>query len=187
MRCDFCNSDEANINLIKIIDNRIEKINVCSKCIKKLTLSSGDEFIEDVADMLSKIFEVDLTSNDDIDKRFFELVEDIDNIDGKKCKFCGMSLSAVKKKGQMGCSRCYESFEEELLPLLEAIHGSINYRGKVPDYADTSLKIQRKIQRLRYRLEEEVFIENFEEAARIRDAISKLKEKLKKDKRVKRK
>jgi len=186
MKCDFCNKNEASISLIKIIDSKIEKINVCTKCIKKLTLSSGEEFVEDVADMLSKIFEVDIPYKNDLDEKFFKLVEDLGPLGEQKCSFCKIKLSTVKKIGKLGCYKCYDSFREGLKPLIKTIHGSIKYKGKMPVSADENIKLQMEIQRLKGRLDEEIVIENFEEAAKIRDTIGKLKKRLDSGKKVKR-
>lgn len=186
MRCDFCDSENASISLIKIIDNRIEKINVCTKCIKKLTLSTTEDFVEDVADMLSKIFEVDISSKDDLDSKFFKLVSRLDKIGDQKCSSCDIKLSTVKKLGRMGCSRCYKSFREGLIPLLEAIHGSSEYKGRLPQKIDEGLKLKREIEELKYKLREEIFVENFEEAAKLKDTIDRLERRLNSGKKVKR-
>jgi protein arginine kinase activator len=134
--------------------------------------------------MLSKIFEVELPHKNDLDDKFFKLVKDLGHLGEQKCTFCGIKLSSVKKIGKMGCYKCYDSFRDSLKPLIKTIHGSVKYKGKMPVSADENIKLQMEIQRLKAKLAEEIVVENFEEAAKIRDTIGLLKTKLDSDKRV---
>ena len=88
-----------------------------------------------------------------------------------KCSGCGMKYADFKKTGQLGCSRCYDTFRRNLAPLIRRIHGSTNHIGKSPVKARKATKAKTEMSRLKERLEEAIKKEEFEEAARIRDAI----------------
>ncbi len=74
----------------------------------------------------------------------------------------------------MGCSDCYDAFDENLIPLIKRIHGSNNHTGKVPKRKGGDLRIIRKIEDLREEMQRVVEEENFERAAEIRDEINEL-------------
>ena len=49
---------------------------------------------------------------------------------------------------------------------------------KIPLNCDKRLKIEKKIKDLKFKLEEQIIIENFEEAAKLRDKITSLQKQL---------
>jgi len=90
-----------------------------------------------------------------------------------KCQFCGLTYADFKKKARLGCSRCYSVFKVQLLPLLKKIHGSINYAGKSVKNAQGH-NLSGDAKELKIRLERAVNLEEYEEAARLRDELKKL-------------
>jgi protein arginine kinase activator len=92
----------------------------------------------------------------------------------RSCPFCGMDLKNIKKLGKMGCPNCYSEFKNILLPIIKAIHKNIEHKGKIPENTSGQIKLEKSIRDLRNRLKREIFVENFEEAARIRDEIKQL-------------
>jgi len=49
-----------------------------------------------------------------------------------KCRTCGLSFGSYRKTLFLGCSDCYTSFHEQLLPELRKFHGSIRHAGRRP-------------------------------------------------------
>ena len=70
--------------------------------------------------------------------------------------------------------RCYETFRESLFPLLRKIHGSTHHVGKFPKEVESDILIERKIRELKHRLTRAIKLEEYEEAAKIRDRIKEL-------------
>jgi protein arginine kinase activator len=92
------------------------------------------------------------------------------------CPACGFTQSEFKKLGRLGCPACYDVFENELGPVLRAMHRGLEHKGKVPkNYLNAKRRLA-KIQELEASLAEAVLAERFEEAAAIRDQIKSLKE-----------
>jgi protein arginine kinase activator len=54
----------------------------------------------------------------------------------------------------------------------------MEHKGKVPVKSSNDVKIEKEIRDLKYQLKEEVTVENFEVAAKLRDTIKKLQKKL---------
>ena len=93
-----------------------------------------------------------------------------------RCEGCGLDYSQFKKSGQLGCSRCYVSFQKELLPVLRKIQGRLEHTGKVPRRCGLAIHIRRQMQDLRSDLKKAVEVEAFEEAAQIRDRLKELEQ-----------
>jgi protein arginine kinase activator len=176
MICDFCKSNEASIHLIKVTNNNVEKINLCMDCIKNYSFFSTEDFFNDLTKILSKFFEIDIkiSNKDDSDKLF----EGVSVDDNKKCSFCNIDLNTIKSIGRVGCANCYNEFRDVLNPIVKTIHGSLEHKGKVPVKSSNDVKIEKEIRDLKYQLKEEVTVENFEVAAKLRDTIKKLQKKL---------
>lgn len=176
MICDFCKSNEASIHLIKVINNNVEKINLCMDCVKNYSFFSTEDFFTDLTKILSKFFEIDIkiSNKDDSDKLF----ESVSVNDNKKCSFCNIDLDNIKSIGRVGCANCYNEFRDVLNPIIKTIHGCLEHKGKVPLKSSDDVKIEKEIRDLKYQLKEEVTVENFEVAAKLRDTIKKLQKKL---------
>lgn len=95
-------------------------------------------------------------------------------VDQQTCPSCGISFKEFRSQGRLGCPHDYIAFQNELLPLLENIHGETQHVGKVPKRAPQASQHQFKLVRLRSQLRTAVEDELYEEAARIRDEIQKI-------------
>jgi protein arginine kinase activator len=84
------------------------------------------------------------------------------------CPYCGTKYGEFHTLGQLGCPADYEAFHTGLLPLLQRIHGSTEHSGKCPRRVS---RPQAELIRLRRELRSAVELEDFEEAARLRDLI----------------
>lgn len=99
-----------------------------------------------------------------------------------KCPKCGLSYDDFKKTGRLGCSQCYSTFEATLVPLVKRIHGSAEHFGKAPaEVAKTpkpaAKKKPNRLEELKGRLQRAVKLEEFEEAAKLRDKIREFEKK----------
>ena len=93
------------------------------------------------------------------------------------CESCGMTWTEFREHSLLGCPLCYESFEEQLAPLLERAHeGATHHIGKVPKRAGADEHRQQRLLAMRKRLAEAVASEDYELAARLRDEIRQYEE-----------
>src|SRR6478672_11471089 len=59
--------------------------------------------------------------------------EEIGSLNARECPVCGIKFVEFRNSGRLGCPHDYEEFRDELLPLLENIHGDPpKHTGKVP-------------------------------------------------------
>ena len=93
---------------------------------------------------------------------------------GHQCTTCGMKFVEFRNSGRLGCPRDYDVFREELLPLLENIHGDTRHTGKKPHRLPVRQARAAELDQLREQLESAVHREAYEEAARLRDRIRQL-------------
>ena len=76
-----------------------------------------------------------------------------------------------------GCENCYEVFSEQLPQLLERIQAGTKHVGYVEE-TPSKEKIEHKIAELREVMQQAIAVENFEEAAKIRDEVRLLESKI---------
>ena len=88
-----------------------------------------------------------------------------------ECPHCGLKFTDFRNTGRLGCSHDYQIFKEELVPLLENIHGDARHCGKAPRQGSKHKEAENAIVQLRLKLKNAVNDEDYEEAARIRDKI----------------
>jgi len=160
MLCENCKIREAKITLVEVKDGETRTLHLCPICAEKLSLglpeksAAGSESPEEKTERGSRI------------KETRELV----------CPTCGMSFSEFAKKGRFGCPDCYCALEDKVKEILEEIHGSSLYRGRRYSTDRKVSELLKREKELEEALEKAVREENFEEAARIRDKLQKLRE-----------
>src|SRR5262245_5805442 len=91
--------------------------------------------------------------------------------DKQVCPVCQITFLEFRNSGRLGCPYDYEVFRDELMPLLENIHGETRHSGKVPRRAPRNTQQQTTLIQLRNELKRAVAAEDYEVAARLRDEI----------------
>ncbi len=94
----------------------------------------------------------------------------------RECDICGVKFVDFRNSGRLGCPHDYEVFRDELLPLLENIHGETKHCGKTPRRLPQNKQMQSELIQLRKQLLQAVNKEAYEEAAKLRDQIRRLEE-----------
>jgi protein arginine kinase activator len=93
-----------------------------------------------------------------------------------ECDLCGVKFVDFRNTGRLGCPHDYDVFREELVQLLENIHGETKHVGKVPRRQPRNKQAQAELTQLRKQLSQAVHREAYEEAAQLRDRIRRLEE-----------
>lgn len=168
MVCNVCGTNEATIHLTEIVNEQMVEIHLCETCAQE----KGTEFKAhfNVGDLLSGLT---------------DLAKEVTGA-GKtlaKCPNCGLSYEEFGRTGRLGCTECYEAFAKLLLPLIKRVQHSIQHVGKRPSRLAPPIRMSHDLRELQNRLQKSIQQEAFEEAARIRDQIQQLEEKLKKGKK----
>ena len=96
-----------------------------------------------------------------------------------ECPGCGLTFQRFLEIGKFGCPTCYDTFRERLPKVFGKLHsGSTTHEGKVPASFNEKVTIKKKIESLRAHMQDAIQVENFEEAAVLRDEIKEWKQKL---------
>jgi len=159
MLCDICHKKEATVHLTEIINDQITELHLCEECAKEKGSEVEQHF--DLADLLAGLTDFG--------------AKPAQKEDGSiKCPNCNMTYADLKKIGRLGCSQCYAIFKKSLAPLLKRIHGNTQHIGKSPKTLGKEAKQKTQAQILKAEMEKQIKMENFEEAAKLRDKIKEL-------------
>jgi len=165
MKCEKCKKNEAEIHFTQVKEGEVVSLNLCRECAEQHGLKGvkldSDEQPAFAPEQKSQVLK--------------DLAEPGGETASGSCPFCGSTLDDIKKTGRLGCGRCYFVFENQVDVLLRRIQGSSFHVGKRPGRAESqAINDQLKVRELKKRLSDAVKLENYEEAARLRDEILSL-------------
>lgn len=162
MKCDICGVREAKVVVYFIGgEGQVKnKLFLCPACSQEVSISKviGSNVQESVSS--TKIFP-------------------LEEQEGEQCSFCQWRWEDFLKMGVMSCSHCYDFYSEEINNWLSQNQGGVYHRGKVPLHWWRQKKIQSAIFRLRRDLQNAIEQENYEKAGHLKQAIEKLRSRLK--------
>ena len=157
MKCQRC-PKAAALHITEIhTEDQVEELHLCEECAQKYLYEPGAAKQTGVATAA---------------------VEEADESGGviHECEVCGIKFVDFRNTGRLGCPHDYVVFREELLPLLENIHGETKHVGKSPRRMPQNQQKQAELVTLRKQLAHAVNKEDYEEAARLRDLIRQAEE-----------
>lgn len=163
MLCSICQKNEAKVHLTQIVDDKMQKIDLCEECSKAKGVTDPAGF--SLADLL-----LGLGGSQDTEQRPPTKPGEL------TCTGCGLSQSDFKKSGRFGCPQCYATFADGLPGMLKTMHKGLRHAGKVPHAFRPRREASDLLKQLNRRLEKAIQTENFEEAAQLRDQIRALKQ-----------
>lgn len=163
----------------------------CRRCSKPATLHiteirKGEATEVHLCESCAKDYLQQADTNDDSSSEFeFDKLEDaseaLDDAEDPVCPNCGITFREFRKQGRLGCPHDYVAFRNELLPLLENIHGQTQHVGKTPRQVAVSPQrqdLQHQLVRLKSQLKAAIDEEKYESAAKLRDEIHSLESQL---------
>jgi protein arginine kinase activator len=164
MICQECKQRTATVHFTKIINGEKSEFHLCEPCAREkgdlMMGQSGGGFT--LNNLLSGLLNFDPTGGP------------VPAQQPMRCETCGMTYAQFSQVGRFGCADCYQSFASRLDPLLRRIHGSTTHTGKVPERSGGMIKKRKELHELRQQLQQKVQLEQFEEAAMLRDRIRAL-------------
>ena len=167
--CDRCHNAVATIHYKQTVNGKESRLHLCSACAAKeeslSSLSFGWE---------SDPFDALLGS--------FFLPHAAPSV--SRCPTCNQSLADVKRTGRFGCSDCYAAFEGRVD--LRPFSSPKGYRGKGAPSEQKAAEEEKKapaeqkassLSELKQQLKDAVAREDYESAAKLRDAVRALEKK----------
>ncbi|WP_147535716.1 UvrB/UvrC motif-containing protein [Bacillus marasmi] len=174
MICPECNQRPATLHFTKIVNGEKTEFHLCEKCAHE----KGEMFILNGApgfsinNLIAGLLNVEPKYKPNPQDAFKpqEVIQ---------CSHCSMTFPQFVKVGRFGCAKCYEAFNEHLIPLLKKVHsGNKDHRGKIPKRIGGSIQTRKTIDLLKEKIKEHIAHEEFEKAAQVRDEIRLLESKM---------
>jgi protein arginine kinase activator len=154
MKCQRC-TKAATMHITEVLgDEQFEELHLCEDCAQK--------YIYEPPKNAAKTAQA--------------AADDLEEVSPSRraCSVCGIKFVEFRNSGRLGCPADYDEFREELLPLLENIHGDTRHVGKTPRRRPQAPKAQSELIVLRKQLQQAVTKEAYEEAAQLRDRIRQI-------------
>ena len=161
MVCELCKQAQATVHLTEIVNEQMAELHLCEACANQKGAQMESHF--GLADLLGGLAD-------------FGKTPEPEEVSKEVCANCGMTYEDFRKVGRLGCAECYTAFKRGVGSLLKRIHGSTHHLGKSPARVVKPAKTKGELLELRRRLEQAIEMEEFEEAARLRDAIRRLEQ-----------
>lgn len=165
MKCTHCNEREANTHIKRIINGKKEEMHLCEECARELGVMEEFSF---------EPFSMDSLFGNLLGAGA-KALNSLSGID--RCTYCGTTFNDIVNSGRVGCSHCYDKFEEKLSPSIEKLHGRAKHIGKNISYTEEETPEQNEISeidKLKADLKLAVEEQRFEDAAVLRDKINEL-------------
>ena len=163
MLCEKCNKNRATVRYSEVINGKVSILSLCQECMDAQQKSDATGFRLAAPSPMRRI-----------------VVPPGVGASAKKktCPSCGVALHEVSASCVVGCGKCYEAFAGELDVLLPELHGAARHQGKALHIDDARERVRAELQTKRALLRSALKVENYEEAAALRDIIRSLQEEL---------
>ena len=167
MLCEQCGENEATVHVEAIApDGSSFSRELCQECASKLRPAFGGVQGLDISDFMTALLGRLRMGREKENDRFSAV-----------CPKCGMEYKEYKKTKVLGCAECYRAFREPLEEMLVTKYGSALFIGSAPGGRELHEDI-RRAQKVRDDLQKAIEQEEYETAARLRDELRALEEKL---------
>jgi protein arginine kinase activator len=183
MLCERCGVREANIRYIEVVNGVKTEHHLCSECAKELDFSEYSAVFDGddpIGKLLSGILGVQLAAHPKKEEEWDQIC----------CPACHTTYSEFVENSRFGCPHCYEVFDLLMRENVKRVQGSDTHTGKHPKFGRSEQEAPREavekaeltpeeeLSILQSKLQEAVAEEEFEDAAKYRDAIKALKERI---------
>ncbi|MFS8639413.1 MAG: UvrB/UvrC motif-containing protein [Symbiobacteriaceae bacterium] len=165
MRCERCGQREATVHQTVVTNGQKQESHLCVECAREVGAFPDFSFPTlSVQQLLSSFRGQTLPGAGSSPALKPE----------PTCRHCGMTYSQFAQSGMLGCPRCYQELEQQLMPLIKRIQGTTTHSGKVPKRTGGLARKRRDLKLLKAQLQRAVESERYEEAAKLRDQIRAL-------------
>ncbi|MCI8505136.1 MAG: excinuclease ABC subunit B [Lachnospiraceae bacterium] len=181
MLCEKCKVREANIRYTEVVGGVKTEYNLCSHCAREMDFGHYSAVFDTdypIGKLLADLFGLDVDGQESDE---FDLNQVV-------CPTCHTAYSDFVKDSRFGCPDCYRVFDLLMSENIKKVQGNDTHTGKKPLHnqeegqprkeEDEETKLLKSIELLDSRLKEAVQEEEYEAAARYRDEIRELKERL---------
>jgi protein arginine kinase activator len=156
-QCQFCGAD-ATVHLTDFVKKKKREMHLCEACAREHNLLPTPPGPQLNLQALLHLILGQTAAPPGADPA------------GLICPACGLKYAQFRADGRLGCPAEYDAFRDALEPLLERVHRAAAHVGKVPRTV-RSRRRSAELDELRAKLATAVSVEDYEEAARLRDLL----------------
>lgn len=149
MDCQKCGRKPATVFMTTVVGEELKRTDLCEDCARKSGAVHPSGFLS-AENLIAEMTQPSAAGTE-------------------KCPSCGYPADSLHKTGRLGCAVCYEKFSVTLTEALQESQKSLTHVGKRPGRKNA------RREDLEAELRQLIQSEQYEEAARIRDRIAKLK------------
>ena len=161
MLCQKCHKNRATTRYAEVVDGKVTDLRLCEECLSTHQNAAATGFdLSSVTPAVRRSAEP-ITLND---SGAFHLT----------CQACGTEIAQVFQTGAVSCALCYDAFAEPMKSILRNLHGGLIHRGKAAHVDDRRARVRGDMRAKRALLKASLRMENYEEAAVLRDEIRSL-------------
>ncbi len=181
MLCEKCEKNQATFHYTEVVNGVKNEHHLCSECAANTDISYYSTIFDN--DQFGKLLSGILGG-----QNIFKGMEERDPAKSVQCPKCKMTYGEFIANSSFGCGDCYDVFGPLISTNIKKIQGSDTHIGKKPMlYAGNEFKnniaikdsekrdLNKEIDYYSKLLKEAVAVEDFIEAARLRDLITELK------------
>src|SRR5208283_3763505 len=140
MKCQKC-TKAATLHITEVLANdQYEELHLCEECAHKYLYEPQQK----------------AASSKGSEAAQGEESEEASAMNQRECPVCGIKFVEFRNSGRLGCPYDYQEFREDLLPLLENIHGDTRHSGKTPRRLPQTKQTQSELVQLRKQLHQAV-------------------------------
>ena len=161
MLCQKCHKNLASARYAEVVDGRVTDIHLCPECLSRQQDAATSGF-----ELSGPVPAARATGRPQILRPRPKIP--------RTCKTCGARLLLVLESGKVGCAQCYDYFLADIEPMLTALHGATQHLGKTSKMGDMRTRLRADLQTKRALLRSALEMEQYEEAATLRDGIREL-------------
>ena len=166
MICERCNKKMATLKFTEVVKGKAVLRNICETCMAELQANPSAAF-EMTGAPAAKIPILGRRENPPVAV-----------VQRGECSSCGIALQEVVQAGRLGCTECLTAFSGLIEPMVRSLHFAPQHQGKVPRADVNHEQLRAKLRAKRALLRAALKVENYEEAAVLRDTIKTLESKL---------
>lgn len=163
MLCQKCQQKPATARYIEVVEGRAVEQHVCADCLAKY-LQGGPEAFS-LNEVKPRLHEPGMR---------MESRPPLQQRTRQTCPTCNTALSVVMEKKTVGCADCYRHFHNAIEEILPRIQPDTQHQGRGRVRDDARARIRTELQNKRALLRSVLKLEDYEQAAVLRDEIRRL-------------
>lgn len=175
MLCERCKKNNATFHKSVYINGKGYETNLCSECASIVDFHDDLSFNSSFGLNLEnefKNFEREFFGNL-FDDSFFTPTRMLEK-NSKECPECGSTFSDFLRRGRLGCSKCYDTFEEEIRDMLENMDNPTDFNLDVG--SELKKSVPTELDKLNEEFNKAIAEERYEDAGKLKKKINALRD-----------